>query len=200
MGVFPVLPGNSGMKLLAKKALACCFVMLSMTSQPTAVNSAQQGVEFGGFVGLGRFCHILLIQSGTIAPNVSRTVLSSQEAAGTVGRAQIRTSRVTSGSQFIISVEAPSSFTTAPAELSTGVDFGVNYSSSYQVFNFNDPHGNPNNAPLVSGTLPQFSSAVRLRFPRHATRLDLDVHLQATANTGSFPPGDYASQVTLRCE
>ena len=188
------------MKKLTKSALVCCLVMLSLTGRPTAVSSAQQGIEFGGFVGLGRFCQILLVQSGTIAPNVSRTVMSSLEAAGAVGKAQIRTSRVTSGSQFIISVEAPTSFTTAPSELSTGVNFGVNYTSSYQVFNFNDPHGNPNTNPLVTGALPQFSPAIRLRFPRHATRLDMDVHLSATANTGTFPPGDYASEVTIRCE
>lgn len=171
-----------------------------MLTTPVGVNSAQQGVSFGGFVGLGRFCLILLVDSGTIAPNVGRTVMSSREAAGKIGRAQIRTSRVTSGSRFVVSVDAPAGFTTAPANLSSPVNFQVAYSAGWGVYNFSDPHGNPNTTPINSGNFSELAQSVRLRFPRHATRLDMDLQLDANIASGTFPTGDYAAEVTVRCE
>ena len=188
------------MKNQIKNICIYSLIVASVVNFPTTVNSAQQGVSFGGFVGLGRFCNILLTQNGTLAPNVSRTQLSSLEAAGVAGRAQIRTSLVTSGPQYIISVEAPTAFTNAPSALSAPVDFGVTYTSTFEVFSGNDPHGNPNTTPISSGSLSELSSTTRLRFPRNATRLSLDVHLDASTSTGTFPAGEYAAEVVLRCE
>ena len=188
------------MKQFANRVCFFGCIAASLVTPSTSVNSAQQGIQFGGFVGLGRFCQILLTQGGTIAPNFNSTELNSFETGGVAGRAQIRTSRVTTGARFTATLDAPSNFTSAPPEFISGADFGVNYEITYSVFDFNDPNGDPNTIPINSGSFSNLNENVSIFFPRHATRVDFDVHLTSVANSGTFPAGNYSAETTLRCE
>lgn len=189
------------MKRLLKSICLCGVAGASLLSLSTAVNSQQQGVVFGGSVDIDRFCQIVIVQEGALAANLSRTVLSSRQPGGRVGRAQVRSSRALTGPQFVFSAEAPVGFITAPVELPPSVEFAATYQATADIFTFFDPLGNPNTTPVNQQALPELTTGTSLLFPRNAVRLDVDVNFDASTNNGDvFPPGEYSSVVTLRCE
>lgn len=139
--------------------------------------SAQQGVVFGGTVGLRHFCQIILMNPGTITPSPDLMELSSKQTGGTAGRAEITT---TNGSFSVISVDAPPTFQVAPTNGDTGVTFAASYLAS--------------GATLVTET----SGTVQTQLGNGVTLLD--VHLVASRVGTPFPQGAYNAVTTVLCE
>ncbi|MEX0347314.1 MAG: hypothetical protein AB3N20_20500 [Rhizobiaceae bacterium] len=127
-----------------------------------------------------QYCLINVLQTpGTIAPNAGLTQLSSKLPGGLPGMADVLT---TNGS-FDLSIDQPRTFSAMPAGGDTNTTFtgtmtGISFSGS------------------GSGTFGETSAQTSLK--RGLTTVM--VHLVVDKTIGTFPPGNYTSVVTLRCE
>ncbi len=188
------------------KTMLCGGVLAaSLAAEPTSVNSqANNGVIFGGIVGFDRECQILIVEDGIIAPNVGNTVLSSIEAGGRPGFAQIRTSRNLNfqNNPYVITAEPLIGFTQAPPELTSAVEFSANYDVDFRFFSFFNAQGLPAGPSVASGQLNDVDSTATLTvIGANALRADITMDYIATIAAGeTFPSGNYTAQVTLRCE
>lgn len=142
---------------------------------PSAI-AVQQGVAFGGTIGLNNFCQILLVQDGALAQNSDLTQLASNQPAGRPGLVEITATRAS----YQVWLDSPTGFTTMP----TGGDTGVTFSSSYSLT------GATSASNVTGGT------ATRLKIGQ--TNLAAD--LVANRSGDTFPAGNYSSEVTVRCE
>ena len=143
---------------------------------PQTLNAAQQGIPFGGTVGVRHYCQIVLTGNGVMAPSPDFLELSSMQAGGVAGVAEITT---TNGS-FDASIDTPTGFSTMP----TGGDTGVSFSSNYSMTGVT--------------TVPQTPGGTVTKLKRGLT--NLSANFIATRVGSVFPAGSYSSVLVLRCE
>jgi hypothetical protein len=124
----------------------------------------------------GPACQIMIRDNGTMVQNVGSTRLSSLINPGRPGLADVTT---TTGS-FYLSVDRPQGFSAAPQGGSSDVAFSTQFSGRGKT-----------NFSLSPGT-------ARVKLKNGLT--NVEVHLEATKLSGSFPAGRYSATVTLRCE
>ena len=152
------------------------FVKIALASAllaaPLPAFAATGDVQFDATVN--NTCTIAVGPAGVLATNVGQTVLSSTNAGGQAGVADI----TATSAAYSVSVNAPTAFATAPAGGGTGVTFAANYASAGAT------------------TIATTSSATAL----NTGVSNITVNMSATKATGSFPTGTYAAVVVLRCE
>ncbi len=153
-----------------------CVIAATGTFSTYPADAAQQGVPFGANVAQRHFCQILVLNPGVLAPSADFLELSSKQAGGSAGIAELT---ATNGS-FWLSTDAPTGFTTMP----TGGDTGVVFSSTYQT----------------SGdtTTPETPGTTSTKLKRGVTQAS--VHMIANRSGSVFPAGNYSGEVTVRCE
>lgn len=136
-------------------------------------------IHFNGDITNSAYCIIFVRQSGTLAPNVDATQLSSKLPGGTPGIAEVWSFR-----KYDISVSSPTFFNTYP----TGGDVGVSFDTTFS------------GSSLRRGiTFPEQSGDVPARTRNRFGRTEITVNLEAN-KPDSFPSGDYSAQTTVRCE
>lgn len=121
-------------------------------------------------------CQILVINGGTIRPNVDSTTLTSKEPGAYAGTAIVTTTR----KRFKLRVETPLGFNNMP---SGGAD-NVIFKSTFMG------HGATNFSERPGGNSK--------RLKRGQT--NVETHFLARKTTGSFTAGNYSATLTLRCE
>jgi len=142
---------------------------------PLPADAANQGVPFG--LNLTHTCSITVTRGGTLDPRSNFTRLTSRSGPGTPGRADV----VTTGNGFTVSVDAPTSFDSEPAEDTSSETFRA-WHRSRGATSYNNTQAPQ---PINAGTN-------RIR-----------IHMDARKINGSgdvFEAGDYSATVILRCE
>ncbi|MEM7215565.1 MAG: hypothetical protein AAF423_08480 [Pseudomonadota bacterium] len=168
------------MKILIKQLLAASIVAGTTVATSTQQADSNGDIRFGGNVPVTNLCFILVRRDGTYAQSPDATQLSSRQAGGISGVADIFAIF-----PFQIFVDAPSFFITRPPGGDTGV--------SHQAF-FS---GTALNARGV--TFPERPGSSPVQFPAFFGSTRLFVNLEAT-RADPFPEGDYTSTATVRCE
>jgi hypothetical protein len=140
----------------------------------TQGNSAETALPFSGAVL--STCVLTVSAPGVIAPNATYDQLSSENAGGISGTV----AAVTTDTLFQVSADAPTNFTAAPAGGDTGVKFAATYQGS---------------GATSIGVTP---GTTQTQLNPGTTMLEID--LLASRSSGTFPTGDYATEVTVRCE
>ncbi len=120
-------------------------------------------------------CIVLILGSGTLAPDATYTSLSSENPGGARGGATV----VTTSTNFDLSIDAPAGFSMTPSGGDTGVSYDALVSAS----------GVTVLTDIVDGAL----SALGLGLTT------LSVGATATKGAGIFPAGSYQLPVTVRC-
>lgn len=115
-----------------------------------------------------------------MAQNLTETILSSKEAGGVPGMA-----RIYSFEDYWISVDGPTSFSTAPAGGNNNVAFQTLFSGT-SFHNGATFAERPGNSPVQLQT--------------GFTVTDVSVSLIATKTVSSFPHGSYSAWTIVRCE
>ncbi|MEL6203014.1 MAG: hypothetical protein AAFR39_11720 [Pseudomonadota bacterium] len=160
-------------------------LVFALTAICAATNSAYAlDVPFTAEVDNPDFCLIEVVQPGALTPNATDTVLSSYNAGGTAALA-----RVTSY-WFNYQIQALHSqvWQTSPIANNQDTTFSTFYSgSARRIFG----GGSLGSFPEVPG-----STVVTLPF---LSVTDLEINLVAQHDSGTFPGGDYTTNVTLLC-
>ena len=120
-------------------------------------------------------CIVLIVGSGTLAPDSAYTSLSSENPGGARGGATI----VTTSTNFDLVIDAPASFSMAPAGGDTGVSYDALVSAT----------GVTLLTDILDGTLSSLGLGLTT----------LSVGATATRGSGIFPAGAYQMPVTVRC-
>jgi hypothetical protein len=129
-----------------------------------------------GFPGPGRqFCQIELQGEGQVRPSLDNMVLSSRNAGGRSAQAQV----TATNSSWRINIDPPAGFSNAPA--GGGNAAFATWFSGQGATNFS----------MTPGSEP-----MRVRRGRTQVTIDFEAQHQGTG----FPAGDYAAELTLRCE
>ena len=144
---------------------------------PSYTLAAQQNLTFAGTVGLRRYCQIVLTNNGVLTQSADLMELSSTQAGGSAGIAEITKGR----GGYKVSVDAPTGFTTMPADGDTGVTFSATYSTT----------GATTLSERTAGSRPR-------RVRRGLTTLAANFTASRTGST--FPAGNYSAAITVRCE
>ena len=144
----------------------------ALLAAPLPAFAATGDVQFDAVVN--NTCTITVGPAGVLSTNVGQTTLSSTNPVGSAGTADIPAT----SAAYSVSVNAPTSFATAPSGGGTNVTFAANYASA--------------GATSVATT----SSAA----PLNTGVSNITVNMTATKTSGSFPTGTYAAIVVLRCE
>lgn len=165
-----------GMRPKLNNSLRNCLLVVVCTAIPLPAIAAQSGINFGGTVGLRNYCQVVLVEGGVLAQSGDQKELSSEQAGGVAGRAQITTTR----GRYRVSIDAPTGFSSMPPDGDTNVDF----SSAYSL--------------TGATTATRRNGARSTRLGRGRT--DLAAHFSARRVVGSFPAGSYSSVLTVRCE
>lgn len=113
---------------------------------------------------------------GTMRQNVDTTILASSQAGGRPARARI----IATNSRYRASISAPSGFSVFPNQGNHNTEFSASFSS----------RGATNFLSVPAG--------VDRRIRRGVSRIR--INMSAKRLSGSFPAGQYAATVTLRCE
>lgn len=121
-------------------------------------------------------CTIIVLNGGTIRPNIDSTALTSKQAGAYAGTAIVKTTR----NRFRLQVQSPLGFTNMPSGGSDNVVFASTF-SGHGATNFSERPG---------------ENSKRLK--RGHTRIE--AHFLAKKTTGSFVAGHYSGVLTLRCE
>ncbi|MEP1208837.1 MAG: hypothetical protein ABJM29_14180 [Rhizobiaceae bacterium] len=161
---------------MSKRTSKICLLAIACAAVPGQALTAQQGVNFGGTIGVRQFCQIVLVEDGVLAQSSDQQQLSSKQVGGSAGRAQITT---TNGS-FDVSIDTPTGFTAMPA----GGDTGVTYLSDYSLT------GATTVAETAGGTATKLKRGVT----------DMTANFTANRLADPFPAGTYSSILTVRCE
>ena len=186
------------MELLNKKWLASCslagLVTLALVQPAIAQQSnrdnrndrAKENEVVDGLIndaarnngnGNGHACVIVITESGQFGTNINGSVLSSKVANGRAGRAQI----FASNGSYRLSIDPPLGFDIAPAGANPDYSMITSMMGSGAT-NFSETPG-----------------AMQVRLKRGST--NIEAHLAAkTTNGNPFIPGNYGSEITLRCE
>ena len=161
------------------------FALLIAANVVSVVPSSALDVPFSGEVDNPDFCLIEVIQPGTLTPNATDTQLSSYNDGGSAAQA-----RVTSY-WFNYQIRALHSqvWTTSPIPSNLETTFSTFYSgAARRIFG----GGSLGSFPEISG-----STAVTLPF---LSITDVEINLVADHNSGTFPGGDYTTNVTFLCD
>lgn len=121
-------------------------------------------------------CTIIVLNGGTIRPNIDSTTLTSKEAGAYAGTAVVKTTR----NRFRLQVQTPLGFTSMPSGGSDNVVFASTF-MGHGATNFSERPGE-NSKRLKKG------------------RTRIEAHFLAKKTTGSFVAGHYSGVLTLRCE
>lgn len=113
---------------------------------------------------------------GLMRQNADTTILASTQAGGQSARAQINATN----SSYRASIDAPSGFSVFPNQGNNNTDFSASFSSSGATQFLSTPDN-------VERKIKKGTSNIK-------------VHMSARRLNGSFPAGNYAATVTLRCE
>ncbi|MEM9330853.1 MAG: hypothetical protein AAGA53_05975 [Pseudomonadota bacterium] len=157
------------MKNLLKVAAVAAFVAVPLQAQAVTDN-----IPFTGTVSAT--CLITVTGGGTLAANAGFTSLSSVNAGGAAG-----TANVTSNGAFSVSLDPVTNFdptTTAP-----NADLNTLFNSSYDLAGANTTTG-------ATGTTALANTGIT----------NVSVDLTATKSSGVFEAGSYDATVVLRCE
>lgn len=154
------------------KNFAKFAVVSALLAAPLPAVAATGNVQFDATVN--NTCGITVQQAGLLTANVGQTVLSSTNAGGSAGVAEI----VATSANYTVSIDQPTAFSTAPSGGGTNVNFAATYSASGATTVASTAAANP----LLTGTTA------------------VNVNMSATKTSGSFPTGTYAAVVVLRCE
>lgn len=154
-------------------------VLTLVTLFPSTAAPSSGTLHFGGNITYSNACAIVVGAPGAITPNPDGTKLSSKNAGGQQGVADVY-----SIWHYDISVSSPDFFTNAPAGGNDNTTFTTTFSgeSLYRGRTFSERPGD---------------SPVRLRNGYSITRVHVD--LEAGRND-SFPSGDYTAVTIVRCE
>jgi hypothetical protein len=147
-------------------------VVSAMLAAPLPAVAATGNVQFDATVN--NTCSITVNQAGLLTANVGQTSLSSLNAGGAAGQADI----VATSANYNVSIDQPTAWGTFPTGGDTNVTFAATYSASGATTVASTNTANP----LATGTTA------------------VNVDLSATKSSGSFPTGTYAAVVVLRCE
>ncbi|MGB8817975.1 MAG: hypothetical protein WCC66_08665 [Rhizobiaceae bacterium] len=147
-------------------------VVSAMLAAPLPAVAATGNVQFDATVN--NTCAITVQTAGLLTANVGQTVLSSTNAGGSAGTAEI----VATSANYTVSVDQPTAFSAAPVGGGTNVNFAATYASAGAT----TLTARNTAAPLLTGTS------------------NVTVNMSATKTSGSFPTGTYAGIVVLRCE
>jgi hypothetical protein len=164
-GVFIVPRG------LETKTCAAIAAGLLFAGQASAQSSGD--VLFNGLIF--DTCIVLILGSGTLAPDATYTSLSSENPGGARGGATI----ITTSANFDLVIDAPVSFSMNPAGGDTGVTYGGLVSAT--------------GVTVLGDILDGALSALGLGLTT------LSVGATATRGAGIFPAGAYQMPVTVRC-
>jgi hypothetical protein len=156
---------KQGMKKFVKLA-----VVAGVLVAPVQAFAVTGDVIFNGDVS--NTCAITVGSAGTMTPNVGQTQLSSENAGGAAGTAEI----VATSAAYQISINNPTAFNAgSPAAPSS---FAGKYSTTGATTLTDQTGANA----LATGTT------------------NVNVHLTATKTAGSYATGTYSATVVLRCE
>lgn len=166
---------RSGLLKMAVSAFAGLPILLL----PSTASPNSGTLHFGGNITYSNACAIIVGAPGTITPNPDSTQLSSKNAGGKQGIADVY-----SIWRYGISVSSPDFFTNAPSGGNDNTTFTTTFSGESLY------HGRT--FPERSGDRP-----VRLRNGYSITRVYVDLEAD---RTDSFPSGDYSAVAIVRCE
>lgn len=121
-------------------------------------------------------CTIIVLNGGTIRPNIDNTALTSKVAGAYAGTAVVKTTR----NRFRLQVQSPLGFTTMPSNGSDNVVFASTF-LGHGATNFSERPGE-NSKRLKKG------------------RTRIEAHFLAKKTNGLFEAGHYSGVLTLRCE
>ena len=144
----------------------------ALLAAPLPAVAATGNVQFDATVN--NTCSITVNQAGLLTANVGQTSLSSGNAGGAPGQADI----VATSANYNVSIDQPTAWGTFP----TGGDTNVAFAATYATTGATTLTTRNTAAPLATGTTA------------------VNVNLSATKSSGSFPTGTYAAVVVLRCE
>ena len=113
---------------------------------------------------------------GTMRQNANTTILASTQAGGQAARAQI----IATNSSYRASIDAPTGFSVFPNNGNNNTEFSASFSSTGATQFLSSP------------------SDVERKIKKGTS--NISVHMSAKRFSGSFPAGNYAATVTLRCE
>lgn len=137
-------------------------------------------VPFAGSVAERDYCIIVLLSPGALAESTDSQVLSSKEAGGVPGVAD-----VFAGKNKKLSVDAPSSFDTMPVDGDNGVTFETFHSG----------------ASIVSGKdYSEFAGTKEVPITGSDSQTRISINLVATRTGDPYPGGSYSATAVLRCE
>lgn len=142
-------------------------------SAGTAMAQTQDTIDFNGTVGDS--CTVVTQSSGTLAIDSTGAILASTESGGAAGTADVT---ATSGS-FNVEVDAPTSFTSGPADADTNTTFAASYGAS----------GATTASGVTAGTATTLTAGI--------TTVSVDA--SATKSSGIFSAGSYVLTTTVRC-
>ncbi|MEO1749719.1 MAG: hypothetical protein AAFR27_14090, partial [Pseudomonadota bacterium] len=130
-------------------------------------------------------CIIEVIRPGTLAPNATDTVLSSYNAGGTAARARV----ISYWFNYQIQALHTQVWQTSPIANNQDTTFSPFYSgSARRLFG---------GASL--GSFPDVPGSIAVTLP-FLSVTNLEINLVAQHDTGTFPGGDYTTNVTLLCD
>ncbi len=122
-------------------------------------------------------CQIVIINPGSIRPNIENNLLSSKELGGRAGALQV----TATSNSYALSIDAPLGFTAMPTGGARDVSMSTSFSGTGAT-NFSETPGQ-NPVSLRSG----------------ATLVE--AHLMAKRPLSNpFPSGQYSAEITVRCE
>lgn len=121
-------------------------------------------------------CTIIVGNPGLLRQNADTSRLSSTFAGGRAAQAQL----IATNSRYRASVDTPTGFSVFP----NGGSFNTHFKASFSS----------------SGASNFFSTAHSIEQKVKKGVSNVEVHLTASRFDGSFPAGNYAANVTLRCE
>lgn len=134
------------------------------------------GYDLAAVQAQKNYCQIIVTRNGTMTPNVGATGLSSRNAGGLSGAAEV----TASNASFALVAEAPAGFAIGPAGASQDVVFAAAISGSGSTSFLEMPGNTP------------------VRLKRGVTVVE--AQLTATRLSGALPAGHYRADMVLRCE
>lgn len=143
-------------------------------------SAESEGIPFGGAVSHNNSCSILIERNGTMALSADGMVFSSKLAGGVSGQALIQ-----SGATYWITATTYQFWNMAPPDGGTATTFASFFSGR----------------SLINGaSFAELPSNYQVRFNSGYQRVRVNVNLVATRTGSVFPPGNYRSEVVIRCE
>jgi hypothetical protein len=129
-----------------------------------------------GDPGNKHFCAIVVTQPGSLAASPDNMELSSRQAGGRPGIAQI----TATNSSFDLTIDPPSGFNLAPSGGATDTSFASTISAT------------------GSTSFAEASGAFPMDIKRGVSQIE--ANFVATRNGSPFPAGQYSAELVLRCE